>query len=252
MHIARLLAKANKFVSNNSPTILTMIAVGGVVSTTAEAIRATPKALWLLNEKEIEKDRALEPVEVVQVVWKEYIYTAVLGSLTIVCIIGSNSLNQRRNAALAGIYAITEGALKQYQEKVKEIAGEKQYEKIQDAVSEERLKKNLEKLDNSEVIILDKGDVLFFDELSSRYFKSNVDIVNKAVNEFNHDLLNQDLYKPLNDFYDLLGLEDTVLGQDIGWHIDRELLKIHFSTRMAKEGLPCISLNYDSSMPVKL
>jgi len=46
------------------------------------------------------------------------------GAATIMCVVGSNSINARRVAALASLYSITETALDEYKAKVVETIGE--------------------------------------------------------------------------------------------------------------------------------
>jgi len=250
MSARQILMQANRVLSKESPTILTVLAVGGVFSSVVMAIRATPRAVTLMDDARIYQNKEeLTPLEILQCTWKEYLPTAIMVGSTVACIIGSNSINMRRNAALASIYAITETTLKEYQTKVKEIVGENKAAKIADEMSQDRL--NNKPFDNKEVTIIGKGETLFYDSLSARYFKSDIESVRKAVNDFNREL-NLDMYKTLNDFYDLLGLDGNILGQDNGWDTDYGLLDIHFSAKLADEKLPCIVLNYDRNLPRKL
>lgn len=49
----------------SSPTILTVVASVGVIVTTITAVRATPKAVKLLKEAELEKGENLTKVEII-------------------------------------------------------------------------------------------------------------------------------------------------------------------------------------------
>ena len=54
----------------HSPEILTGIGIAGMVTTTIMAVRATPKAIRLLeDEKHRQKADKLEPIDVVKVAW---------------------------------------------------------------------------------------------------------------------------------------------------------------------------------------
>ena len=91
--------------SRHSPAILMGIGIAGMVTTTVVAVKATPKALRLIEEKKQELDvESLTPVETVKAAWKCYIPAAVTGAVSIACLIGSNSVNTKRNAALATAY----------------------------------------------------------------------------------------------------------------------------------------------------
>ena len=96
--------------SKYSPQILTGLGIAGVVTTTVLAIKATPKAVKLVEEEAYERKEELTPMEVVKVTWKCYIPTAVSMATSIVCILFANSAHAKRNAALAAAYKISETA----------------------------------------------------------------------------------------------------------------------------------------------
>ena len=91
--------------SQYSPEILTGIGIAGMVTTTVLAVKATPKALQLIEAKKAEvglqPDTPLSTKEVVKATWKCYIPAATTGVLSATCIIGASRVNLRRNAALA-------------------------------------------------------------------------------------------------------------------------------------------------------
>lgn len=70
-----------------SPTILTVVASVGVIATSITAVRATPKAIKLLKEAELEKGENLTKLEIVRVAGPIYIPSALLGVSTIACIL---------------------------------------------------------------------------------------------------------------------------------------------------------------------
>lgn len=89
MNIQQLLKSTGQIMKKHSPEILTGIGVAGMVATTIMAVKATPKAILLINEKEVElRAEKLTKKEVVQTVWKCYIPAAVTGVASIACIIG--------------------------------------------------------------------------------------------------------------------------------------------------------------------
>jgi hypothetical protein len=225
----------------NSPAILTGLGVAGVISTVALAIKGTSSAVFVINEEETVRHEELTQREKLELVWKFYIPTAASSVLTIAAIIGSNHISTRRNAALLSLYSMADIALKEYQDKVAETIGQKKEEKIRDEIAKDKLDNN--PLDGREVIITGKGNCLFYDTLSGRYFRSDLETVRRIQNDFN-ELLFNDMFLPLNDLYDMLGLEDTEMGRSAGWDVQNGKLEIRFSAKIATDGEPCIVLSY--------
>lgn len=231
-------------IQEHSPQILTGIGIMGMVSTTVMAVRATPKALYLLedNKAALEKETKMETgIEIVKITWKCYIPAAILGSISIVCLISANSLNAKKNAALTTAYAISESALKNYQEKVVETIGKNKEQSVRDAMAKDAISKK--PIHNSEVIITKKGDTLCFDVLSGRYFKSDIERIKRAENDINRKMMDE-MTVCLNEFYEEIGLSGTSIGYDIGWNIDRGFIDIVFSSQLADDGTPCLVIDY--------
>ena len=100
--------KTKVFFHNNSPTILTCIGAAGMIATTVLAVKATPKALKLLEEAKEEKGEELSKAEVVMVAGLAYIPSAVIGVSSIMCVFGANVLNKRQSTSLTSAYALLE------------------------------------------------------------------------------------------------------------------------------------------------
>jgi len=240
-----------KVVDKNSPTILTALGVAGLVSTVIFAIRATPKALEILEmedrfrEEEWKNNRdSGEPrtaLDTIELTWKEYIPTAAMGLVTIGCMVGSNHINLRRNAALASLFSITESALREYQSKVVEQIGVKKEEIIRGEIAQEHLDKNPS--DEKTIVLTGNGDFLCFDAFSSRYFRSNVQNLQREEIKFNQKLLREG-WLNINEFYYEIGLEPIELGDEMGWIAERNIMELKFSTKMAKNDEPCLVLGY--------
>lgn len=266
--IKQLSLKIGRTLARNSPTILTGLSVAGLVSTVVMAVQATPKALHIIDdevfrryeESLIDKDhsfleylncpeghdvsariRMLSKKELIQLTWRCYIPSAIMGGLTIACVIGANSINLRRNAALASVYSFTETALKEYQAKVVETFGENKAQKIKDELAKDKIQKN--PVVNKEIIITGKGDTLCYDSISGRYFKNDIENIRKIQNELNRDLLS-DMFISLNDVYYAFGLSGTKLGDELGWDINEGLIEFGFSSQLTEDGTPCLVLEY--------
>lgn len=233
--------------TKHSPEILTGIGIAGMISTTVLAVKATPKALRLIENAENElsnercEDVKLKTLDIVKLVWPCYIPAVITCGASLACLIGGTSVNIRRNAALATAYKISETALSEYKDAVVETIGEKKEKVVKDKVAEKQIKKN--PVSNNEVIITKKGDTLCYDGAFGRYFKSDIDAIKKAVNVINRNII-IDMYASLNDFYDLIGLKPIDVGYDLGWNIDDGEIDIYFSSQLAEDGTPCLVIGY--------
>lgn len=242
-NLATITKDIRKFASKRSPEILTGIGIAGMITTTILAVRATPKALELIEEqKEEESVDELSSFEVVKVAWKPYIPAMVTCVVSTACLIGASSVNTKRNAALATAYKLSETALSEYRDKVVETIGEKKERIVRDKVAEERVKKN--PVSKNEVIVTGNGKTLCFDPISGRYFMCSIETIKKAENTLNKQMLHDiSGYVSLNEFYDELGLDHTSVGNDLGWNTN-QLIDIDFSSQLNDNGEPSVVLDY--------
>lgn len=242
LNLSNVAKGVRTIVSKRSPEILTGIGIAGMITTTVMAVRATPKALILIEDKKTENNTdKLTPIETIKATWTCYIPAAITGCLSIFCLIGASSVNARRNAALATAYTLSESALKEYQEKVIETIGKKKERAIRDAIAKDRIEQD--PVTSKEVIITERGNTLCYDSISGRYFKSDIDQLKKAENELNRRMRDE-MYISLNEFYYEIGLNPTSIGDDLGWHIDHGYIELSFSSQLADEGTPCLVIDY--------
>jgi hypothetical protein len=240
--IAKSFLSLKTAIKKHSPEILTGIGIAGMITTTVMAVRATPKALILIEERKEEIGaEKLEAMDMVKTTWACYIPAAITGTLSVACLIGASSVNARRNAALATAYTLSESALKDYQGKVIEMFGEKKNEAVKDAIAKDKVEKN--PVVTREVIITEKGNTLCYDAISGRYFKSDIEKIKKAECELNRQMLD-DMYVSLNDFYYEIGLDSVKLGDELGWNVDSGYIDLSFSSQLASDGTPCLVIDY--------
>jgi len=241
-NLSKIVKGIRTSISKHSPEILTGIGIAGMITTTIMAVRATPKALILIEEKkeEIDVDK-LTPIELIKTTWTCYIPAAITGGLSIICLIGASSVNTRRNMALATAYTLSESALKEYQEKVIETIGEKKEQSVRDSIAKDRIKRD--PVTSKEVIITERGNTLCYDVISGRYFKSDIDKLKKVENELNRRMRDE-MYISLNEFYYEIGLKPIGIGDDLGWNIDHGYIELSFSSQLADEGTPCLVIDY--------
>lgn len=227
----------------HSPELLTGIGIAGMVTTVVLAVRATPKALRLIDEKKADiPEENIPQIEAVKAAWKVYVPAVLTGILSTICLIGANSVNQRRNAAIAAAYSLSESALKEYREKVVETIGERKEQAIRDDIAKDKIIENPVR----EVIVSDRGSTLCYDSLSGRYFKSDIEKLRRIVNDLNRRMRDE-MFISLNDFYcavDNPDLGPTKLGDMLGWNIDKGYIDLNFSSQLTMDGTPCLVLDY--------
>ena len=177
-NVSKMINGARLFMTKHSPEILTGIGIAGMVTTTVLAVRATPKALALIEEAKKEHEEKLTPAKTIKATWKCYIPAAVMGTASTLCLIGARTVSARRTAALAAAYQISETALSEYREKVVETIGEKKEQVVRDAIAKDHVE--AKPVSKSEVIITEKGNTLCYDALSGRYFKSDIEQIKKG------------------------------------------------------------------------
>ena len=243
--ITNLFNTTKAFVTKRSPEILTGIGIAGMITTTVLAVKATPKALKLIDEtKAAEEKEELTAVETVKVAWKPYVPAAITCVASTACLVGASSVHARRDAALATAYQLSTTALNEYKAKVVETIGEKKERVIHDKLAEDKVKEKPVK--NTEVIFTGKGATLCLDDLSKRYFRSDKDKIMRAMNELNYAMsTGMEMYVSLNEFYDEIGLPRIPLGDDLGWCVGKQgLIDIHFGAVLTEDDEPCMVIEY--------
>jgi hypothetical protein len=242
----KMIQKLGQTMVKNSPTILTGMSVAGLVTTLVMGSQASIKAYQLVKEEEVTDSGYridLEPFDIVKLTWKCYIPTAIAGTFTIACIISANSINLKRNAALAGLYSLADTSLKEYQAKVVETIGKNKEREIRDAVYKDEIDRN--PVNDCEVIQTGRGNFLCYDALSGRYFRSDIEQIRQSINNVNRSMLS-DMFIPLNDVYYALDLKGTKMGDLIGWHVDDGLIEPEFSSQLTETGEPCLVMDFNS------
>ena len=199
--------KMQYFLKKNSSTILTVVGATGVVATSVLSVKATPKALLLLEKAKEEKGEDLTPIEVVKAGWKPYIPAVLVGTSTIACIFGANILNTRSQASLMSAYAFLDNSYKEYRNKVNELYGEDADHKVIAKIAESNFDEDMER---------DENELIFFDYQSMQFFESTMDHVMQAECAFK-ELLHNRGFACMNEYYELLGIRGIPEGEQLGW-----------------------------------
>lgn len=239
----KLLSQSKLFMKRNASTILTGAGAVGVVMTSVMAVKATPKALRLLENAKQEKGEDLTTLEVIKTAAPVYIPSTLVGAATITCIFGANVLNKKQQAAMMSAYALLDQSYKDYKKKVDEMYGEGSDKEIEQEIVKDKYNESDLSIDDSD------GKELFYDAFSERHFRSTLAEVIEAEYEVNRILACQyGLY--LNGFYELLGIDEVDYGNYIGWS-SAELYETYWNSWIEfvhekvtmDDGLECTIIN---------
>ena len=254
--IKQVFKAGDVLIKKHSPEILIGVGIAAGITAGISAVMATPKALTLIEEEKRDRRKEAmknsidgmvyepEPItklDMVELTWKIYLPSVALAALSVVSIISSNRISSRRTAALAAAYSLSETAFSEYKDKVAETIGEKKAGIIEEKVAQDQIKK-IPMLPD-EIEETGHGEFLFLDPKSGRYFRSSKEFIDRVMVKLNSQLMNE-MWVPLNDLYDELGIRTTELGRDLGWNIDDGIVNMSISYISDDDGNPCGVLNY--------
>lgn len=241
MDIHKLMNSTVHLLRKSAPMILTSTAIAGVVSTTVLAVKATPAAMTAIWDAESGGEEATV-TDKIKLTWKSYLPTALSGAATVAAIIALHTTHHKRNAALIGLYALSERTFQEYRDSVEEVAEGKVVERIKEKVAEKKLENPDQEVDN--LVVPENGEILCYDSFSGRYFKSDTESIKYAVNKVNHTIINH-MYASLNDLYLELGLDTIHLGEDVGWNSDH-LIEVQLTAVLTEQGKPAVYLDFEN------
>ena len=236
----------------HSPEILAGVGVVGVVGSLVLACKATTKLSDVLEEskeqldkiKEVAADPAYEEkysqddakkdttityVQTAMKVTKLYAPSVILCASSLGCLLASNNILKKRNAALSAAYMTVDKSFKEYRKRVADRFGEEVEKEIRYNIKAEEITKVDE--DGNEVTetvkVMDGTDdpnsysdyARFFDESCAAWQNDaeyNLTFL-KAQQQYANDLLRAKGRLFLNEVYRMLGIDETKAGQVVGW-----------------------------------
>ena len=236
----------------HSPEILAGVGVVGVVGSLVLACKATTKLSDVLEEskeqldkiKEVAADPAYEEkysqddakkdttityVQTAMKVTKLYAPSVILCASSLGCLLASNNILKKRNAALSAAYMTVDKSFKEYRKRVADRFGEEEEKEIRYNIKAEEITKVDE--DGNEVTetvkVMDGTDdpnsysdyARFFDESCAAWQNDaeyNLTFL-KAQQQYANDLLKARGRLFLNEVYRMLGIDETKAGQVVGW-----------------------------------
>lgn len=241
-NIEKHLYLTKRYLKQNAPTILSGLGVVGVATTTIMGIKATPKAIDILEHVEEVKGEKLTKFESVRYVLPVYFPTILMGTATAACILGANTLNKQQQAVLTSAYGYLDATFKEYRGKVNELYGEDADKKVRDEIAKDRYE--------TRPIPEGAETRLFYDQIGQRYFEATLNDIQNAMYHANR-LYNLRGIFSLNELYDCLNLPRLESGEVLGWSAvkDWEVLgsswiDIRWESMIMSDGVECLVLDY--------
>ena len=246
MDISKLIESSKKKLSDNAPEIMIGFGLAGMLTSTIMAVKATPKAMAIIEEEEDYLNRELTKIEKAKLVWKPYVPAALGYCASTALIIGANNVNSKRSAMFAGAYKLSEQTLATYRDKVIETIGEEKEREISDKVARDKVKETRQTSYHANEVIYGTGQCLCYDPISGRYFNSDMDKIRKVENDLNYRLMKENMIS-LNEFYTELGMECTDMGFKYGWNIDEGLIEVRFTSTITDDNKLCLVVTFARS-----
>lgn len=256
MKLTKLKEAANVvtlFASEHRTSLMVGGGIAGMVIAGVTAVKVTPKASMLLEERRCSKhDAYLENAETnpqltikdyIQVTWKYYLPPIALATVSAGAIIFAHKVDRKENAALAAAYAISESRLKEYSEKVLETVGEKKEKEVRNAIDKDRVTNNPPV--DGEIISTGQGDTLCMDAWNGRYFYSDIEVLRRAAIDLSRNVLDGETIT-LNDFYDRINLPQAKNGDFFAWEIGNhhEMIELSFSSQLDFKKRPVLVMDF--------
>lgn len=234
LNIKKIAKTIEAGMKTHAPEILTGIGTAGMITTVVLAVRATPKAIDILEEEERLKGEELTAVEKVQTAWKPYILPVAVGTASTACIIFGQSVNLRRNAALATAYKLSEQAYRDYKDTVLEEIGEKKEKVIREKAATKDMKRH--EVEEDEIEHTKDGEYLCYDSISEKYFYSDQQTIRAHINDLNERLMTE-MEISVNEYLMEIGLRPMQTGNELIW-VPGHKLDVTYGTDMSNEKFP--------------
>ena len=227
----------HKLLRTATPYILTSSALVGVGLTAFFTAKGALKAQDILIHNEAREAPFRQKIALV---WKEFVPALSVAAVTGASIIGLHGVLGRRIASVAAAASAAESHLDKLKRAVRDTVSDQQREEIQNAVARPIAETQIAPPVADD---LAEGTQLCFEAYSGRYFIASMEDIRSAINSLNAQI-NNSFYGSINDLYDLLGLERTRYGDDVGWNTDH-LVEPSFSADLTGDGRPYLVLDYE-------
>lgn len=222
-----------KFIIKHASTILSALAVVGVVATAVLTHKATVKAQETVKEWTDEKHKELTKFEKVQASVKAFIPPIAAGIATIGCIVKAQRINKQDIARLTGVAGIIGGAYDKYRRTNIEVNGKEADERVMHEI-------NAQKAEHSNLVAesfftlyslnssIDTEERLFYDTITEQYFTSTLSRVIDAEYHLNRNFVSGNPEVDVQMWCDFLGIKNAKKDTR-GWGLVDDLTWLDFS-----------------------
>ena len=250
--MVKVFNNSKNMVQKYSPEILMGVGVVGIVTSGVMACKATLKLNDILDEcketrdkikavesdpyyndkytaEDAKKDLTVNYMQTSIKIAKLYAPALLLGSASIGCLLASNDILRKRNAALSAAYMTVDKGFKEYRQRVADRFGEEVEKEIRYNIKAQEVETTVVNEDGSETVVKETVNVMdpnlysdyarFFDEFNPNWQNDpeyNLMFL-KSQQQYANDLLRSRGRLFLNEVYELLGIEKSKAGQIVGW-----------------------------------
>lgn len=238
-NISRSMKTVKSVVTANSPVLLFGTSIAGIITTGIVSARAGYKARGIVDAKQAEQpETPLTTKEKAQLTWLCYAVPGVTMASSIAAVTGLHVVHSKKNATLAGLYALSMNKLDDVQEEAEKLLGTKKTQQLNDALAQKQIDKHG---NYDEPYVTGDGTDLWYDVWTDRFFHSSMNAIAAGVNEANSFLLKEgDL--DLNTFYDKIGLNSIPSGTELGW--SGEPINITYGSVLHPDGRSAGSITF--------
>lgn len=219
----KIIRKARRFIKRNGGTILAVVGCGGVIVTAVVAAADSKKANEHIAQAMEEKGGELTLAEKADVSVMDYVPTAGSAVLTMACIMASDRLHRKHQAAMISAYAMLNNVHSTYRNRVRELDEEIDKQATSEVV---KVRKHYEYDACSE-------HELFYESHFGDYFDATLANIRHAEYLVNRTLMSTGV-ATLGDFFRAVRGEDSDFSMSYSdldrfeWSVDRGVEWIDF------------------------
>jgi hypothetical protein len=227
--------------SRNKSGIFLGVGIGGMISAAVGSWILAPMARDAIEEKKAELGvEKLSAKDAVLTVGPYAVGPLLSLGTGIACTCVSNQMNLKDKAAAMAAATLYETTNQIYREKTKEIVGEQREKRIREATAKEII----DRRPVGNIVVTGNGECLCYDNVAKQYFRSNITRIQNIINDINFDMNDSGTVVTVDNYCLRMGLEEVILGNELGWRNDvTGLIKPDYSA-IIKDGEACIVISH--------
>lgn len=221
--------KVTLFFKKHGPTILSITGTLTTLISVALAIKATPKAIKLIEAAEEEKGEKLTTIETIKVAAPVYIPTALTTFTSVACTLSANVLNEKSQAHLSSMLCIVQNQYSNYRKLITEKYGEE--------ADFEVVKQHVEEFPEP---AKDEDVLTFFEWHSSTYFQMTWKEL-MEIEDWVNDRYKSGKRVSVSDYLNCLGICNAECGNDFFLRgYDEDSIEFRHEHCVLDDGMECI------------